>query len=281
MAFRIIAHSPDSAPRRVLRGAARAWRALLARVGSDCPACARASRGGLLCAACSDEVLRASPRPRCRRCALALGGDAGTAGGHASSAQDDGLCIDCRLHPPAFQRAVAAFDYAAPHDRLIARFKRGRRYVLAGALAQLLHGAVQEAMSADSAAGMPLDALRLDALVPIPAGRGSLRERGFNPAGELAAALSRRLETRLLRGVLRRRRENEARQSSLGRDERLAATRGLYECAHPLDGLRVGLVDDVMTTGSTADAAARALLAAGAQGVMVLVAARTPAPRGV
>jgi predicted amidophosphoribosyltransferase len=105
-----------------------------------------------------------------------------------------------------------------------------------------------------------------------------LKQRGFNPAGELARSVSRRLELRLLRGVLRRSHESVARQASLTRREREAAALDAYVCTRRLDGLRIALVDDVMTTGSTADAAARALLAAGAASVTVWVAARTPKP---
>lgn len=246
----IIAHSRTFLPGAVRR----AWRSLLARVGSDCPACGGLSRGGLLCAPCVQDArwpLRHGA-PRCPRCALAL---------------PAGPCPQCLARPPAFGRVVAGIDYAAPFDTLVVRFKGGR-HVLAGALAGLMHEAADDAW--------PGARPPLDLLVPVPASRASLRERGFNPAGELAAALAHRLDIPLARGALRRRREEDGRQARRGRLARISAARGLYACAQPMYGLRVGLVDDVLTTGSTADAAARALLAAGAVEVTVLVAARTP-----
>jgi len=261
----IIAH-----PRRgLLHLAGRAWRALAARAGSPCPACGGAARGGALCEPCAAEARAPMHQlPRCRRCALRLDvAHAWLAGRNLPGARP-AECVDCRLHPPAFAQAVAAFDYVEPYDALILRFKSQRRHVLAGTLAQLLHQALRESA--------PLAGGPLHALVPIPASRASLRRRGFNPAGELAAALAGRLQTRLLRTALRRRREDGARQAALGRRARQAAAHELYRCVRPLAGLHVGLVDDVMTTGSTADAAARALLAAGAARVTVLVAARTP-----
>ena len=114
---------------------------------------------------------------------------------------------------------MTAFDYAYPYEALIQRYKGARRHVMANALAQSLAQAVQtvEAIRANESFGIagpgtgrPL----IDAVVPIPASRASLRQRGFNPAGELARALSGRLALRLLRGVLRRRHESGARQAS-------------------------------------------------------------------
>ena len=257
---RIIPHPCAAAWTAARCGLARAGRGMLASIGSNCPVCDGAARAGLMCAACAQDALRQSAARRCPRCALRLG--ATQAGKHG------GLCVDCALHPPAFAQTVAAFDYADPFDALIGRYKGARRHVVASALAQALEQAVRVGPSA-----WPLP---IDAVVPIPASRASLAQRGFNPAGELARSVSRRLELRLLRGVLRRRHESAARQASLARREREAAALDAYVCARRLDGLRIALVDDVMTTGSTADAAARALLAAGAAGVAVWVAARTP-----
>lgn len=263
----IIPHLRTGALPVAWRGARRRWRGLLARVGSVCPACEGAARGGLLCAACLDAVSVQTARRRCPRCALRLSA--------SRAAQHGGLCVECALHPPAFARAIAAFDYEDPFDELISRYKGARRYVMGGALAQALERAVWIASPPSSCAPASRP---VDALAPVPASRASLRQRGFNPAGELARALARRMEIRLLRGVLRRRHEAAARQASLSRPEREAAALDLYVCTRPLAGLHIALVDDVMTTGSTADAAARALLAAGAAEVSVWVAARTPRP---
>jgi ComF family protein len=276
---RIIPHPRPAAWAAARRSLVRAGRGLLAGIGSNCPACEGAARAGLLCAPCAQEALKQSAARRCLRCALRLG--ATQAGRHR------GLCVDCALHPPAFAQTVAAFDYADPFDALIGRYKGARRHVVASALAHALAQAVRAAEAGRAAAsagrieaaarsGPDAGLLPIDAVVPVPASRASLTQRGFNPAGELARGISRRLELQLLRGVLRRRHEGAARQASLARREREAAALDAYVCARRLDGLRIALVDDVMTTGSTADAAARALLAAGAASVTVWVAARTP-----
>ena len=244
----IIAHSGA----RVLRQVVRRGVALLP---SDCPLCEGRAAGGLLCAGCADDIsqtMRAG-LARCSRCALRLAGP-----GRA--------CPDCHAAPPAFARTIAAFDYEPPFDSLIGRYKAERRYGLATALAQLL---------ADQAARQALPLPADMVLAPIPASQASLRRRGFNPAAELAAGLSARLHRPLRRGLLRRVREG-ARQASGNRAARRLGAQGVFACTRPLHEQCVGLVDDVMTTGSTVDAAARALLQAGASDVIVLVAARTP-----
>lgn len=119
--------------------------------------------------------------------------------------------------------------------------------------------------------GLPVGSL----LVPVPAGRASLRLRGMNPAGEIARSLAAQLALPLARGALRRRRETP-RQTSLGRRARQQGATDLFLASSRVLGRHVAVVDDVMTTGSTAQAAASALLAAGAASVTILVAARTP-----
>jgi predicted amidophosphoribosyltransferase len=143
--------------------------------------------------------------------------------------------------------------------------KTQRRYSMALVLARLLQAALTTTE--------PLPSGLL--VIPIPASRASLRQRGFNPAAEIAAALCAELALPLARGILRRRRES-VRQTTLGRTARLQAGIGLFHCVTPLTGRHVALVDDVMTTGSTIDAAAEAVLAAGALSVTALVVARTP-----
>lgn len=112
-------------------------------------------------------------------------------------------------------------------------------------------------------------------LVAIPASRASLRRRGMNPAAEISRSLAAELGLPLARGLLRRRRET-SRQTAQGRRARRLGAQNLFYCAGEVRGRHLVVVDDVMTTGSTANAAAAALLAAGAADVTVLVAARTP-----
>ncbi|MBO1112302.1 double zinc ribbon domain-containing protein [Bordetella petrii] len=245
----IIAHSLLSFP-------LHAARRLLAGLPSDCPLCGETAAGGRLCPGCAGDIAHSmrGGSPRCARCALRL------------DAQARHHCPDCARAAPAFARAIAAFDYEPPYDSLIGRYKGERRYGLATALAQLL---------ADAVARQAVPLHRDTVLVPIPSSQASLRRRGFNPAAELAASLAGQLRLPLRRGALRRLREGP-RQAAGNRRARRQGAHGLFHCGQPWHGRPVGLVDDVMTTGSTVDAAARALLRAGAADVTVLVAARTP-----
>jgi ComF family protein len=100
-----------------------------------------------------------------------------------------------------------------------------------------------------------------------PTARASIKERGFDPAQELARSLSRSLGLPLYHG-LKRLREGE-KQASLGREERFLNTRGAFTASPKgLHGRSVLLVDDVITTGATLSACAAALKEAGASSVV-------------
>ena len=198
------------------------------------------------------------PMPRCRRCAIEV--PAGVA-----------ACGRCLTAPPAFERTLAAFDYAYPWDNLLVRFKFGEALDLAPVLAQGLRRAVAQS-------GDPPPAI----VLPIPLGPQRLRERGFNQAWEVAWRLADGLPGRADARLLLRLRDSPH-QLSLKPGERAANVRGAF-AVEPLrraelKGRDVALVDDVMTTGATADEAARVLLQAGAASVRVWVVARTPAPQ--
>jgi len=242
---------------RAGRAAARRARG---RLPSDCPLCGGRASGGRLCPGCESDVVRSMRDPglpRCGRCALPLPAPAA-------------VCPGCARRPPAFARAVAGFDYVAPADLLVLQLKNGLRLARAPLLAGLLAQSVRAA-----AEPLPADAV----LVPVPASRASLRRRGFNPAGEIARALAAELHRPLRPQWLARVRES-AKQSTLGRDARLRGPQGAYASPPGLPPCAVALVDDVMTTGSTLDAAARALRRAGVREVVALAAARVPHPGG-
>ncbi len=116
----------------------------------------------------------------------------------------------------------------------------------------------------------------LDGLTPLPSTGRRNRHRGFDPAALLAEALAWRLGLPLL-PALRRVRETPP-QSALTAPERHANVAGAFRGRPSAAGRSILLVDDVMTTGATAFAAAAALRAAGARRVVAAVLARTPEP---
>jgi ComF family protein len=152
---------------------------------------------------------------------------------------------------------------------LIQRFKEGARLAYAGMFARLLWGRLQA--SARGGQGN----ISLSALVPIPSSQGALKRRGFNPAAELARELARLSGHPLQHAWLTRTRETNT-QKTLNARARRDSVFGLYACPNTVPRVWIGVVDDVVTTGSTMDTAAWALLSAGAAGVIGLAAAHTP-----
>lgn len=182
----------------------------------------------------------------------------------------DQTCADCLAAPPPFERCVTLGDYGFPWDGLITAFKFRDRVDLAGPLAQ--------ALAARIAGQGPQGA---ELVLPVPLSPARLAERGHNQAWELARRVAGTLGLPANATTLLRLRDT-AHQVGLGRDARAANLRNAYwvDPAHAprLHGRRVALVDDVLTTGATAGAAAQALLQAGAARVQLWVLARTPRP---
>jgi len=165
--------------------------------------------------------------------------------------------------PPSFDATVALGDYATPIDGLLLALKFGHRLELASVLGALLAERVPPLADASLV------------LVPVPLSFERLAERGFNQSNEIGRATARTLGLRFDDAVLVRVRHAPA-QASLPREARRRNIRGAFVARRALPGMRFGVVDDVMTTGSTLDEIARVLKAAGAQHVINLVVARTP-----
>lgn len=212
-----------------------------------------AGASAMICGACIDR--HAPTVPRCHGCALRV----------PAGALRCGACL--RL-PPPWSRAIAACDYAYPWDGLLAAFKFHAALDLAPALAARLAEQVQ-------AAGDPA----VDLLLPVPLAPARLRERGYNQAAVLAAQVARRLGVSSAPRWLLRLRDTPH-QIALPRERRAANVRDAF-AVEPLAiaglrGLRVALVDDVMTTGATLRVLAEVLRQAGCAEVQAWVFARTP-----
>lgn len=232
--------------------------ALMQALPSRCRIC-RAWPAQTLCNACVQAF--AQPVPRCRRCAIAV-------------PQGVDTCSDCLRQPPAIERCVAAVDYTWPWPDCIADFKFRADAGFADALALL--------MRSTPWAEPLLESCSL--VLPMPLSTSRLRERGFNQALELARRLApQRCDATLLMRLPPAHEAADApAQHTLSRSERLRNLRGAMLVdplrANEVRGQQVLLIDDVMTTGASLEAAAQALLQAGAAGVQALVLARTPAP---
>ena len=248
----------EAVGRGVWRVAARCVDSLLPPL---CPLCRSFVDGPhKLCAACFGQM-NFITAPHCIRCGLAFAtmGEAGP----------QGECLGCLRRPPSFGCARAALRYDAAAQPLILPFKHADRTELAPVLA---------AMMARAGAGLLSGT---DALLPVPLHRRRLVARRYNQSALLAACLARLASRPWLPDTLMRHRATTP-LGELSAAARRDAVSGAFEIRPSrraaIQGKRLLLIDDVMTSGATASACAEAALQAGAAAVDVLVGARVPAP---
>ena len=209
--------------------------------------CALCDAGGaLLCDACAAALPRADGS-RCTRCWMPVRG--------ASVCQH---CIDV---PPAFASIRAACVMDAGARRLAHELKYDGMTSLAEPMALLM--------------GTLADTRDVDLVVPVPLHARRERSRGYNQAHELARRLADTLHIECDGRAMRRTRDTEPLAKTMHRDERRAIVAAAFAARRErVEGRRVLLVDDVVTTGATLDACASALLDAGAIEVRCLTWAR-------
>lgn len=216
-----------------------------------CPACGDpAGAGRELCPGCERSLPEL--RHACPRCAVPY-----------EHPDTRGECGACQKRPPAFAQTVALYRYAPPVDHFIRALKFHQQLGLARLLGEQL------------ARRLAPEAARPDLIIPVPLHNTRLRERGYNQALEIARPLASALGVPLdFRSLVRLR--ATAPQTGMTVAARRKNLRGAFALRDgaAVRNLRVALVDDVMTTGSTVQAAAQCLRAAGAQAVEIWVVAR-------
>jgi ComF family protein len=255
--------SPSRSIARHLRGAWRlahgAWH-LTARLALDialptlCVACRDPVDGEGVCAACWAKLSFIAP-PYCPRLGIPFVYDPGP----------ELLSMEAIANPPAYGRARAAVRYDDVARTLVHALKYQDRTDLAPAMGRWMARAGRELLA------------EAEVLVPVPLHWRRGWSRRYNQSGALARVIERQSGVKLASEALRRVRPTQQ-QIGLSRSQRASNVQGAFKVAPDhaanIAGRRVVLIDDVLTTGATTDACARALLRAKATSVDVLVFAR-------
>ena len=232
-------------PARLVRGIVRGLDYLLSP--GLCLACGAAlDDAESLCFSCR-EHLRRVPNP-CRHC-----GQPNSAGGQT--------CPACLLNPPRWQRMIAPLQYRG----------LARDYVLQLKFGEALH--LSKTLCRHCSEPFRACRPRPEVLLPVPLHRERLRERGYNQAFEIAAVWSRMFGIPVERRALCRRRAT-ASQSGLGAAQRTRNVRGAFSFDNRRGWRHVAIVDDIVTTGSTAGEITRSLHRGGVEYVEVWALAR-------
>jgi len=242
----------------LLRGVAEGVRDLLWPWPTTCYVCGRpispTDRHGILCPDCATELTLA--RDRCIRCGRLLSVGQPAPGGSS-------VCRECRLQPPPFERLFTLGSYEGPVGALVRGLKYRRDtyliHYLGPRLCSLL--AQHEPVA--------------QVVVPMPIHPQRLRRRGFNQAALLARYVARRRCQPYAPRALARTRATRP-LADMDPGDRLTEVRDAFKVLRPsrIRGQAVLLVDDILTTGASANECARVLLGMGASRVEVLVVAR-------
>src|ERR1700744_935987 len=219
-----------------------------------CVACREPVSGEGVCATCWSKLSSIAP-PFCPRLGIPFVYDPGP----------DLLSMEAIANPPAYSRARAAVRYDEVARTLVHSLKYQDRTDLAPAMGRWMARAGREIL--DGA----------DMLVPVPLHWRRAWHRRYNQSGALGRAIERACGVKLRGDILQRVRRTEQ-QVGLSRPQRASNVQGAFKVSADrqgeIRGRRVILIDDVLTSGATVDACARALLRARAAQVDVLVFAR-------
>ena len=219
---------------------------------SQCPACGNPSdtfRTAPICSSCWSKIKRFAG-PSCALCGLPF------------SSEYAAVCGQCTIKRPPFSRVIFYGIYEG---------------VLAEAINQLKFHNLRRLSKPMGALLLDIELPVIDGILPVPLSIKGLRERGFNQSLLMARVLAKNVQVPLFMDVLFKKKETLP-QIGLSKKERSANLKKAFEVKGDIKGLRLLLVDDVMTTGATVTECAHVLMSAGAHEVVVLTLARAGEP---
>lgn len=219
-----------------------------------CAACARPLdpiNKERVCKGCLERI-RQNPKPYCRKCGR-------------STDKGNSICAECRKTKLDFDRAWAACLYEGPMKELIHSLKYNGVLSLSTTLSRIINSFIMENSEI-------LNGIDIVTYVPLHSNR--MRKRGFNQSLILASNLSKEFAIPLSHALFKA--ASTRNQNELTRDERLVNLDGAFKLKSGMDltGVKVLLIDDVMTTGATLSECAKVLKNAGAKVVRCLTLAR-------
>ena len=231
-----------------------------------CAGCERP--GALICPACLNRLGLIDPATSCMRCGAPGGYIICTECGNPTGASVSGASAADDESPLSRVLATAVFEDPLP--RIVRAYKDGGERGLAPLIAQMLLDTAEHAQAEapDRYGGVLAGA---DALVFVPATARAYRRRGFDHMEGIVRELGELAGVPVVDALVK---HGSADQRRLGRAGRQASSWGAYETVEQVEGMRLLLVDDVITTGATLRSAARALADAGAAHIDALAVAR-------
>ncbi|MCR4743743.1 MAG: ComF family protein [Lachnospiraceae bacterium] len=214
-----------------------------------CPVCDEVLKfgAGLICPDCRKKVLRVGS-VSCRKCGKRL--------------YDESLeyCEDCKREKHYFTKARSVFVYNDAMRNSVLRYKNHSRREYADFYAEMM----------EKYLGKEIKAFRADGMIAVPLTKKKLKKRGFDQAEFLAEKVSGRLGISLYKGFLKRLKDTDEQKLLSGAERRKNLKKAFIMSRNDVKLNRVILLDDVYTTGSTADEISVELLNAGIKSVMVV-----------
>jgi len=213
----------------------------------------RVSENATLCPKCFSE-LRFITKPYCKICGRPFELDV----------IGEAVCVECLKSPPVFKKARSVMVYDETAKKLILSFKNGDRLDLVPLITKLMKRITSELMD------------EVDCIIPVPLHRLRLLKRRYNQSAMLARRLAKENRKEYRPDVLKRIRHTPS-QGHLTANERHINVRNAFQAVKPerIKGKTILLVDDVLTTGATANECAKVLVKAGAKQIFLLTIAST------